>query len=104
MADLSRFRGLSALIGDAVEHGASAIEKVHLATARRPFTVIEHIPGIAEPTKGIHAVHDLLVTNAYKQVRFVNRLVGKALDTALEAFDDGPASASAATSGEQRQP
>lgn len=88
MKDVKRWKGLRALIGDAVEHGASAIERVHIATAKRPFTVMEQIPGIAEPVKGIHAVHDIIVTNTYGAVRLVNRAVGQALDAALEAVDE----------------
>ena len=88
MKDVKRWKGLRALIGDAVEHGASAIERVHVATANRPFTVMEQIPGIAEPVKGIHAVHDIIVTNTYGAVRLVNRAVGQALDAALDAVDE----------------
>ena len=103
MADLKRWRGLVALINDAVEHGSSAVERVHLATARRPFWVIEQVPGIAEPTRAIHDVHDAIVSGVYQQIRSVNRLAGKAIDAALEAFDEtGSASAGppAAVSGE----
>ena len=46
---LSRARGLAALVRDAVEHGSRAVEKVHLEIARRPFTVLEHVPGIEAP-------------------------------------------------------
>jgi hypothetical protein len=88
MNNLKRWRGLGALIGDAVEHGASAIERVHLATAERPFRIIEQIPGIAEPTKGVHAVHDAIVSGVSAQVRWVNRLVGKALDVTFDVLED----------------
>lgn len=87
MKDVARWKGLRTLIGDAVEHGASAIERVHLATARRPFDVLERIPGIAAPAKGIHQVHDAIVAGTYGAVRAVNRAVGLALDTALDAAD-----------------
>jgi hypothetical protein len=85
--NLKRWRGLGALIGDAVEHGASAIERVHLATAERPFRILEQIPGIAEPTKGVHVVHDAVVSGVYAQVRSVNRLVGKALDLTFDVLE-----------------
>ena len=84
MTDTKRWRGLRALIGDAVEHGASAIERVHLETARRPFAVLEQIPGIAEPAQVIHGVHDAAVASVYASIRGVNRVVGAALDAALE--------------------
>ena len=88
MNNLKRWRGLGALVGDAVEHGASAIERVHLATAERPFRIIEQIPGIGEPTKGVHVVHDAFVSGVYAQVRWVNRLVGKALDATFDVLED----------------
>jgi hypothetical protein len=88
MKDVKRWKGLRALIGDAIEHGASAVERVHVATAKRPFTVMEQIPGLAEPVKGIHAVHDVIVTNTYSAVRLVNRAVGQAIDAALDAVDE----------------
>ena len=88
MKEVKRWKGLRALVGDAVEHGASAIERVHIATAKRPFTVMEQIPGIAEPVKGIHAVHDIIVANTYGAVRLVNRALGQALDAALDAVDE----------------
>jgi hypothetical protein len=91
MTDLKRWRGLVALINDAVEHGSSAIERVHLATARRPFWVIEQIPGVAEPTRTIHTIHDAVVTGVYQQIRVVNRIAGKVLDATLETFDEPPA-------------
>jgi len=77
MKDIKRWKGLRALIGDAVEHGASAIERVHVATANRPFAIMEQIPGIAEPVKGIHQIHDAIVTHTYGAVRLVNRASAK---------------------------
>lgn len=93
MADLTRWRGLTALVADAVEHGASAIERIHLATARRPFAILERAPGIAAEVQTIHSVHDAIVSAVYGQVRFVTRLVGKTADAALEAFDEGSGAA-----------
>lgn len=87
MKDIQKWRGLRALIGDAVEQGSAAIERVHLATAKRPFTVLEQIPGIAEPTRGIHAIHDAVVTSTYAAVRLANQVAGQAIDKALDALD-----------------
>ncbi|HEX2675367.1 MAG TPA: hypothetical protein VHM19_01975 [Polyangiales bacterium] len=89
MTDMKRWRGLKSLLQDAVEQGATAIEKVHLETARRPFTVIEKVaPPIEKPVQGVHAIHDAIVSSTYTSVRLVNRLVGKALDVAIDALDD----------------
>lgn len=84
---IARWRGLTALVADAVTHGASAIERVHLATARRPFAIIELVPGIGAPTKGVHAAHDLAVSGVYQSVRVVTAIVAKAVDLGLEIAD-----------------
>jgi hypothetical protein len=83
MSNMQRWKGLSSLVGDAVEHGSKAVERIHMATARRPFEIIERIPVIAEPTKVVHGVHDAIVTNTYNQIRFWNSLVQSVVQSAL---------------------
>lgn len=95
MTDIKRLKGLKALLQDAVEHGASAVERVHLKTAERPFVVLEKVPPIEKPVQGIRAIHDTIVSGVYGSVRVVNRVVGKTLDVALDALDDGSAAAQA---------
>ena len=50
MTTANRLRGLRALIEDAVDQGASAVERVHRATASRPFDVLDHVAPIASIT------------------------------------------------------
>lgn len=85
---MKRWQGLRALVVDAVDNGATAIERVHLETARRPFAIIEQIPELAQPAQNIREVHDTIVSGVYTSVRLVNKLVGRTLDAALAAFDD----------------
>lgn len=89
MSDLKRWRGMCALITDAVEHGATAVERVHLATARRPFAVLARIPGVAQPAQGVQRLHDAAVSSVYASIRGVNRAVGATLDIALEHVERG---------------
>lgn len=84
---IDRLRGLKNLIIDAVDHGAGAIEKVHLGTAKRTFDVLEAIPGIDEPTKVAHVVHDASVAGVYGAVRLVTRVVGVVLDAAIDVAE-----------------
>ncbi len=84
---LSRVRGLAALVRDAVEHGSRAVEKVHLEIAKRPFVVLEHVPGIEAPTRAVHAVHDLTVQSVYGSIRLVNGLVGTTVEAALDVVE-----------------
>lgn len=94
MSDLNKLRGLKNLVRDAVEHGATAIEQVHLSTARRPFAVLEQIPGIAEPARGVQQIHDAVVATSYGAVRAVTRAVSQAADLAFDALERGQADGS----------
>jgi hypothetical protein len=86
--DWKKWRGLKALVHDAVEHGSRAIERVHLDTARRPFVILEHVPIVSGPSKVVHGVHDAVVSTSYGLVRVVNTVVGKAADVALDLLDN----------------
>jgi hypothetical protein len=83
-----RWRGLVMLVRDAVEHGASAVERVHMATARRPFDVLESIPGVDGPTRVVRAVHDVTVSGVYGTIRLVTRAVGAAVDVGIRVASD----------------
>ncbi len=88
---LSKWRGLAALVRDAVEHGSRAVERVQVETAARPFAILEEIPGVATPAKVVHVVHDLSVAGVHGSIRAVNTVVGKTVELALRAAEDEPA-------------
>jgi hypothetical protein len=88
MSDLRRVRGLCALVKDAVDGTSRAVETVHLATARRTFTILEQIPPIAGPSRLVHTVHDGIVNVVHRTLRGVNGAIGGTVDAALSAFDD----------------
>lgn len=90
MSTKKQLRGLRALVGDAVEHGSAAVQKVHLATTDRTFRVLEAIPPIAAPVRLVHVVHDTSVTSVYALVRIVSRVVGKALDVVIDETHGDP--------------
>jgi hypothetical protein len=85
--DMKRWRGLTALIGAAIEHGATAIERVHMATAQRPFTVLSYIPVVSAPSAIVDKIHGATVAGVYESVRVITRLVALSLDAALDAID-----------------
>lgn len=87
---MKRWQGLVKLVGDAVEHGSTAIEKVHKATAARTFTVLEAIPVVATPSKVVHVVHDASVSMAYGSVRLVNKAVTTVASAAIERLGPEP--------------
>jgi hypothetical protein len=88
MSDMKRWRGLVALVRDAVEHGSRAVERVHLETAQRPFVILEHIPVVAGPTRVVHVIHDATVRGVHGTIRAVAHVVGATADVALRAADD----------------
>lgn len=81
-----RLKGLVSLLQDAVVHGASAIEKIHLEQSQIPFQILEAIPQTARPTKMVHAVHDALVKGSYMSVRFVTKAVATTANVVLDSI------------------
>jgi hypothetical protein len=84
---MDRWRGLKSLIIDAVDHGSRAVERIQKETARKPFEILEKIPPLAVPAKGIHEVHDLAVTGVHEVIRLVNRVTGQTLDVVLDTVE-----------------
>src|SRR6185295_10385072 len=82
---VSRWRGLAALVGDAVVHASHAIEKVQKRTADRPFAVLSHIPPLAEAARGVQVIHDVTLAGVHGTIRLVTRAVSKTIDVALDA-------------------
>ena len=87
MTTMKQWRGLKTLVHDAVEHGSRAVERVHIETAKRPFSVLEAFPGIGVVARGVHVIHDACVSSTYEMVRLVNRVVADVGDVALESIE-----------------
>jgi hypothetical protein len=82
---MDRWRGLFTLVGQAVDRGAAAIERVHLETAQRPFAVLERIPLLTVPAQSVHTIHDATASSVYALIRIVNDAAGKTIDAAIDA-------------------
>jgi hypothetical protein len=87
MSNIARWKGLAALVTDAVAHGARAVERVHLATAARTFDVLEQVPVVAVPSRVVHVIHEASAKGVYASVRGITRLVGKGVDLGLSAAE-----------------
>jgi hypothetical protein len=87
MSSMNRLRGLRALLEDVVEHGTTAVERVHRATAARPFDILDHIPPVAPAARGVRLIHDATVAGVYETIRQVNHLVGVTLAAAIDLYD-----------------
>lgn len=99
MRELSRLRGLVALVSDVVEHGSRAVEEVHASTASRAFGLVELAPSTRAHVRAVRVVHDAGVSLSYESVRFVTRGARVALCLALDVAEhvaepraDAPAS------------
>ena len=87
MKSMEKWRGAVSLVRDAVEHGSRAVERIQIETARRPFGIIEQIPGVAAPTRIVHGVHDASVTAVHGVIRAVNVAVSATVDFALQQVE-----------------
>lgn len=101
---MRRWRGLKALIQDGVEHGSRAVEKVHMAIAARPFTVLEAIPPLAAPARVVHTVHDAVTKGVYVSIRAVNQVAGATLDAVMDVVEEEQAKAPAPAPEEKKDP
>ena len=84
---MKKWRGLTVMIRDAVEHGSHAIEQIQKEAAARPFAILEAIPPIADPVKVIHTFHDASIACTHAAIRLVARVVGDTVEAVLAAVD-----------------
>jgi hypothetical protein len=99
---VDQLRGLRALLETAVEQGTSAVERVHRATAARPFAVLDAIPPVALPARGVRVVHDAILDTVYGSIRQVNRMVGGTLALAIDVIEKADLPSDARALGEGR--
>ncbi|MEY4577635.1 MAG: hypothetical protein RL701_2338 [Pseudomonadota bacterium] len=86
--NVKRLRGLLALVGSAVENGATAVERVHKATAKKSFNALEQTPQIvAEPAAAVEEVHGAVAAGVYDTIRLITKSVVKTLDSVLDSVD-----------------
>jgi hypothetical protein len=100
---MKKWRGLTELVRDAVDKGATAVEQVHKRTAATPFELLEKVPPLAAPVRSVHALHDLAVSSSYGMVRWVNRVAGTAVVVALDLVEQSRARDAGALEPQQRR-
>jgi hypothetical protein len=84
---MERWRGLKALVVDAVEHGSRAVERIQKETAKVPFDILEQVPPLAAPAKGIHIVYDTTVSGVHGIIRLCARATGEVLDVVIDTVE-----------------
>ncbi|WP_437522475.1 hypothetical protein WME79_31690 [Sorangium sp. So ce726] len=97
---MDRWRGLKDLVQDAVDHGSRAVERLQKHAAKLPFDLLEQIPPISAPVRGIRLVHDTTVSGVHVAIRLVNRVAGYTIDGVLFVIEQQQQKEAAGTPGE----
>jgi hypothetical protein len=87
MKNVRAWRGLAALISDAVANGTSAVERIHRETASRAFELIEHVAPNAQAVRAIAGAYSAAVAGVYGSVRAVNHALALGVDGVLRALE-----------------
>ncbi|MFT3764924.1 MAG: hypothetical protein QM820_05315 [Minicystis sp.] len=58
-----------------------------METARLPFDILEKIPPLTVPVKGIRLIHDTSVAATHGMIRLVTRAVGGTIDVVLDVVE-----------------
>ncbi|WP_437833008.1 hypothetical protein [Sorangium sp. So ce1153] len=84
---MERWRGLKNLVEDAVDHGSRAVERLQKHAAKRPFDLLEQIPPLRAPVRGVRLIHDATLSGVHQAIRLVNRAVGSTVDVVLDLVE-----------------
>ncbi|MEO7329638.1 MAG: hypothetical protein ABI193_13750 [Minicystis sp.] len=84
---MKRWRGLKALIVDAVEHGSRAVEKIQIDSMKLPFALLSQVDPLKAPVKGIQLLHNTAVTTVHMVIRAVNSVASGALDVVIDVVE-----------------
>jgi pimeloyl-ACP methyl ester carboxylesterase len=82
MQTVEALRGLRDLVLDAVAGGATRVEEMHTAIARRPFGALALAPGVP----AVRGTHDTIAALAYAAVRSTVGVIAAASDAVLDAL------------------
>lgn len=88
MSAFSQWKGLSALVVDAVVHGSEAVERMQRGLVATPFEVLEQIPPLVAPMKVVRTVHDLALTTTHGTIRLTAKAVGSAVAAGLDLAEN----------------
>ncbi|KYF50986.1 hypothetical protein BE08_17320 [Sorangium cellulosum] len=101
---MERWRGLKDLVQDAVDNGSRAVERLQKHAAKLPFDLLEQIPPISAPVRGIRLVHDTMVSGVHVAIRLVNRVAGYTIDGVLLVVEQHKEPAGTPGEGEASAP
>jgi pimeloyl-ACP methyl ester carboxylesterase len=75
-----------ALVQDAVDRGATAIQEIQETLTARPYDVLERVPGLSAPAEVVRSLHEKSVQATYDTIRLVNRGVGALLSAGISGW------------------
>ena len=84
MMDKKQWKGVVALVADAVAGGASSVERVHLAISTKPFDILEQLPIVSAPSTVVRVAHGLSTRATYASIRGITRCVSLAISLAID--------------------
>jgi hypothetical protein len=84
---LRKLRGLNDLVVDALDAGATRVEQMHRAIARRPYAVLKRISPIAAPVRTVEFVETTITGSVYWTIRLATRVSGAVVAQILERLD-----------------
>jgi hypothetical protein len=82
---VTRWRGLTDLLQDAVHHGTAAVERVHQSVARTPWELMARVPPLAPAAREAAAWQARIIGATYGSIRAVNAVAGAVVGACLEA-------------------
>ncbi len=88
---MDRWRGLKALVHDAVDRTVDLVEEGHESAARTALGVLKGAPGLAGPAEAIDALRRASTGVVLGTIRGVNRAIEHTTDAALDAAGASPA-------------
>lgn len=84
---MRRWRGLKALIHDAVDHTTALVEEGHESVSRTVVGVLSAVPPIAAPARAADEVRRFTTKGVLASIRAVNRSVEAATDLGLDVAE-----------------
>lgn len=82
---LDRLEERQRLAEEAIATGASVVREVHKGIADIPFSILESIPGTAQPTKVVREIHDKISDGVYGALSGLNKAVGREIRKGMRA-------------------
>ncbi|MBW2229089.1 MAG: hypothetical protein JRG92_10515 [Deltaproteobacteria bacterium] len=89
---MSNQRGLSELVEEAVDQGATTVEEIHRQVANLPITVLEQLGLFEQTVSEVRRIQDTSIGAIYDLIRAVNhsvtKLASELLDQRVDRRDD----------------